>query len=149
MEKYLVESLLQKLHLVTLLSLTSSAYHVTWKQLNMCSRGNSSSKPDRTGRDGKNANSQKCSTALRVVRWVIIIEKVACATVHQNRIELVATDNSIKQSKCLITLFVITHSEIRQRSGSVVECLTRDRRAAGSSLIGVTALWSLSKTHLS
>ena len=28
----------------------------------------------------------------------------------------------------------------RERSGSVVECLTRDRRAAGSSLIGVTAL---------
>ena len=29
------------------------------------------------------------------------------------------------------------------------EKLTRDRRAAGSSLTGVTALWSLSKTHLS
>ena len=36
-----------------------------------------------------------------------------------------------------------------KRSGSVVECLTRDRRAAGLSLTGVTALWSLSKTHLS
>ena len=36
-----------------------------------------------------------------------------------------------------------------ERSGSVVECLTRDRRAVGSSLTGVTALWSLSKTHLS
>ena len=36
-----------------------------------------------------------------------------------------------------------------QCSGSVVECLTRDRRAAGSSLTGVTAWWSLSKTHLS
>ena len=34
-------------------------------------------------------------------------------------------------------------------SGSVVECLTRDQEAAGSSLTGVTALWSLSKTHLS
>ena len=33
---------------------------------------------------------------------------------------------------------------LRERSGSVVECLTRDRRAAGSSLTGVTAL-SLSK----
>ena len=33
----------------------------------------------------------------------------------------------------------------RERSGSVVECLTRDQRAAGSSLTGVTALWSLSK----
>ena len=38
---------------------------------------------------------------------------------------------------------------MRERSGSVVECLTRDRRAAGSSLTGVTVLWSLSKTHLS
>ena len=37
----------------------------------------------------------------------------------------------------------------RERSGSVVECLTRDQRVAGSSLIGVNALWSLSKTHLS
>ena len=35
----------------------------------------------------------------------------------------------------------------RERSGSVVEYLTRDRRATGSSLTGVTALWSLSKTH--
>ena len=36
-----------------------------------------------------------------------------------------------------------------ERSGSVVECLTRDGRAAGSSITGVTVLWSLSKTHLS
>ena len=36
-----------------------------------------------------------------------------------------------------------------ERSGSVVEWLTRDRGTAGSSLTGVTALWSLSKTHLS
>ena len=31
---------------------------------------------------------------------------------------------------------------------SVVECLTWDRRAVGLSLTGITALWSLSKTHL-
>ena len=31
----------------------------------------------------------------------------------------------------------------------VAQCLTRDREAAGSSLTSVTALWSLSKTHLS
>ena len=36
-----------------------------------------------------------------------------------------------------------------ERSGSVVERLTRDRRAAGSTLTGVTALWSLSMTRLS
>ena len=33
----------------------------------------------------------------------------------------------------------------REHSGSVVECLTRDRGAAGSSLTGVNASWSLSK----
>ena len=38
---------------------------------------------------------------------------------------------------------------VGERSGSVVECLTRDRGAAGSSLTGITALLSLSKTHLS
>ena len=36
----------------------------------------------------------------------------------------------------------------RERSGSV-ECLTRDREAAGANLTGVTALCSLNKTHLS
>ena len=38
------------------------------------------------------------------------------------------------------------HPSMWERSGSVVECLTGDRRVAGSTL---TALWSLSKTHLS
>ena len=37
----------------------------------------------------------------------------------------------------------------RERSGSVVECLTRARTAAGSNLTSLTALWSLSKAHLS
>ena len=32
------------------------------------------------------------------------------------------------------------HVLIRERSGSAVECLTRDRRAVGSSLTGVTVL---------
>ena len=32
--------------------------------------------------------------------------------------------------------------DIRERSGSVVECLTRDQRAVGSSLTGITALCS-------
>ena len=38
---------------------------------------------------------------------------------------------------CFILLLQV---KVRERSGSVVECLTRDRRAAGSSLTGVTAL---------
>ena len=52
-------------------------------------------------------------------------------------------------SKIIKQYFDIKLSKDRERSGSVVECLTRDRRAAGLSLTGVTALWSLSKTHLS
>ena len=36
----------------------------------------------------------------------------------------------------------------RERSGSVLECLTWDQGAAGSSLTGVIALLCLSKTHL-
>ena len=43
---------------------------------------------------------------------------------------------------------ILSRLLIRERSGEVVECLTRDWRAAGSSLIGVTALCLLSKTHL-
>ena len=40
-----------------------------------------------------------------------------------------------------IVMFVIKKMKlVWERSGSVVECLTRDRRAAGSSLTGVTAL---------
>ena len=51
----------------------------------------------------------------------------------------------------LVSIKLIPHCALvaTERSGSVVECLTRDRRAAGSSLTGVTALWSLSRTHLS
>ena len=40
------------------------------------------------------------------------------------------------------------HASSWERGGSVVECLTLDRRAADSILTGVTALWSLSKTQL-
>ena len=50
---------------------------------------------------------------------------------------------------CYLAVKVVSNTLKRERSGSVVECLTRDRRAAGSSLTGVTALLSLSKTHLS
>ena len=38
-----------------------------------------------------------------------------------------------------------TAVNLRERSGSVIECLIRDRRAAGSSLTDVTELWFLSK----
>ena len=38
------------------------------------------------------------------------------------------------------SVFTFFKKAPRERSGSVVECLTRDRRAVGSSLTGVTAL---------
>ena len=46
----------------------------------------------------------------------------------------------------LITSLFCALGALWERSGSVVECLTQDGGAAGSSL---TALWSVSKTHLS
>ena len=42
----------------------------------------------------------------------------------------------------------VTNWLFRECSGSVVEGLTGDREATGSSLTGVTVVWSLSKTHL-
>ena len=39
-------------------------------------------------------------------------------------------------------------SYIRELGSAVAQCLTREWEAAGSSLTGVTALWSLSKTDL-
>ena len=50
---------------------------------------------------------------------------------------------SSKVSRSGSTLFIHLHDETilyRERSGSVVECLTQDRGAAGSSFTGVTAL---------
>ena len=46
-------------------------------------------------------------------------------------------------------MVVVSYKLKWERSGSVVECWTRDRGVAGSSLTVVTSLWSLSKTHLS
>ena len=51
--------------------------------------------------------------------------------------------------KFVLQLLILSQTQILERSGLVVECLTRDRRAAGLSLTGITALWSLSTTHLS
>ena len=53
-------------------------------------------------------------------------------------------DKEIPQSQAADKPIVLrgraTQPSRGERSGSVVECLTRDRRAAGSSLTGVTAL---------
>ena len=54
-----------------------------------------------------------------------------------------------RKSLCKYQSYLSVTRAFWERSGSMVECLTRDRRATGSSLTGVTALWSLSQTHLS
>ena len=66
----------------------------------------------------------------------MLIERTQMSTFHDN-------DTLMHYVNCVFV------KKTGERSGSVVECLTRDRRVAGSSLTGVTALWSLSKTHLS
>ena len=45
----------------------------------------------------------------------------------------------------VVSICMVQSIRLRERSGSVVECLTRDRRAADSSLTGVTALspWAI------
>ena len=71
---------------------------------------------------------------------------VATATVSVDTIELV---HIAKHHFSLLTLSVanvtvsvdaIELCVVGERSGSVVECLIRDRRAAGSSLTGITML---------
>ena len=68
-------------------------------------------------------------------------DDILCLCIHPLK-DLIAT------GQVGILTFSI-RSPLRERSGSVVERLTQDRRAVGSSLTGITALWSLSKTHLS
>ena len=47
---------------------------------------------------------------------------------------------SVGDGKITLLIFTFSKQAFRERSGSVVECLIRERRAAGSSLTGVTAL---------
>ena len=59
---------------------------------------------------------------------------------------------SVRMAESIKAMFIValwSPAGNRERSGSVVECLTGDRGAAGLSLTSVNSLWSLSKTHLS
>ena len=49
----------------------------------------------------------------------------------------------------IVMEIILVIMQNRERSCSVVVCLTGDQGAAGLSLTSVTALWSLSKIHLS
>ena len=91
------------------------------------------------------------------VRWLLSKElKLVFKTNY--RLMQVKGEHSARLSTFIklpfvIKIFVLSifewpfYTGFTERSGSVVECLTRDRRAAGSSLTGVIVLWSLSKTH--
>ena len=54
----------------------------------------------------------------------------------------------MKQTTDRFESYLYSISEVQSR-GAVVECLTQDQEVVGSSLTGITVLWSLSKTHLS
>ena len=85
-----------------------------------------------------------CKTVIRFVRIFLL----------QSLFTVLHTCVSI-MLKCFRTHFrtepisdqLCSNTQTRERNGSVVECLTRDRGATGLSLTGVTALWSLSKTY--
>ena len=79
---------------------------------------------------------EKCRTP----RCTQYDRKLLCSNTEESPVRSVGSHRTPNDS---------AHFEMRERSGSVVDCLTRDRKAAGSSLTGVTVLWSLSKTHLS
>ena len=77
-----------------------------------------------------------------------------------NEIHYLCEDGIEKSVPCLIPRFTSLLDETLNHGpfpvgGMVAQwlsgrvCLTRDWEAAGSSLTGVTAMWSLSKTHLS
>ena len=57
------------------------------------------------------------------------------------------SEEGTEQEIQVATVIVVRGNEPRrERSGSVVECLTRDRGAPGSSLTGVTALCPWART---
>ena len=71
-------------------------------------------------------------------------------------IQLYTAQNGMYSEKCKfrsagleLHCFTYMCQQYCYNGSAVAQCLTRDQRAAGSSLTGVTALCSLSKTHLS
>ena len=70
----------------------------------------------------------------------------------QNTTQTVCTDIQCKRTIHAQIKKVLSEGVQLVRGGPIfseVECRTRDREAADTSLTGVTALWSLGKTHLS
>ena len=96
------------------------------------------------------ANKCKMPTIVGTLTLMSMINFVLCRNEHEKSCINSGTELSLLQSVLYLSLvpvlwldplFILhdSHSN-RERSGSMVECLTRDRRAAGSSLTGVIAL---------
>ena len=64
-----------------------------------------------------------------------VLQKVEYSILHDQAVTSVASmmENGRKYKP-------LSYNKTRERSGSVVECLTRDRGATGSSLTSITAL---------
>ena len=95
----------------------------------------------------KQIQTVACILYVRIIR-VCHVFKRALINPYHNSLEsqgLISNDQNARE-EWIFFLFTFNFcnwtstQEFKVRSGSVLECLTRDRRAAGSSLTGVTAL---------
>ena len=99
-------------------------------------------------------DKQAASSMLNIGKWNEICIEIRIMH-HKRLYSLALALNFPARYPCRLSLALFIEGTVLylisvwECSGSVVECLTRDREAAGSSLTGVTALLSLSKTHLS
>ena len=83
--------------------------------------------------------------------WIFYVFSVLCLLCLCERLFICALWSLAGKGLTSWLLFVVSNCEfvtfpLGERSGSVVYCLTRDRRAAGSSLTGVTALCPWART---
>ena len=90
---------------------------------------------------------EKWNVTVNVDKTVAVAFKVGN---RPDNFEVYYNNESLSRTNKFTYLGVTLSANGRSAVAQFLECLTRDRRAAGSSLTGgVTALWSLSKTHLS
>ena len=99
--------------------------------------GTSSARPPTIGAEQSASNTATSGTAVSHTA-----EKAAAG--DKNTSCLLQVSYTTRQPQ----FFIIFFEGGGERSGSVIECLTRDREIGDLSLTGFTALWSLSKTHL-
>ena len=103
--------------------------------------GISSARPPTIGAEQSASNTATSGTAVSHTT-----EKAAAG--DKNTSCLLQVSYTTRQPQFFIIFFEGGGGGGGERSGSVIECLTRDREIGDLSLTGFTALWSLSKTHL-